>query len=143
MSRRFEIERPSDWDEEVPWTEHSRMFPPFPYPHTQVGGDQITYPTEDSDVEEDELCTSVHFPNRQHSFNSVVHASFEDVEKREALEASGHLSGQVYSREGKQQTRRQNTMFSQRKKLPLGRAKINVCIIKGDLSTEKVCIYNC
>ncbi|XP_053399094.1 protein mono-ADP-ribosyltransferase PARP14-like isoform X2 [Mercenaria mercenaria] len=48
-----------------------------------------------------------------------------------------------YSREGKQQTRRQNTMFSQRKKLPLGRAKINVCIIKGDLSTEKSDVIVC
>lgn len=33
----------------------------------------------------------------------------------------------------------QNIMFSDRKKLELGVASINVCIIKGDLTAEKVC----
>ncbi|XP_052796100.1 uncharacterized protein LOC128228688 isoform X2 [Mya arenaria] len=37
----------------------------------------------------------------------------------------------------------QNQMFSERRKLALGRGKINVCIIKGDLTTEKVDVVVC
>jgi hypothetical protein len=39
---------------------------------------------------------------------------------------------------GKQQTKHRNMNFNERKRVPLGAANINVCIIKGDLTIEKV-----
>ncbi|XP_060577021.1 protein mono-ADP-ribosyltransferase PARP14-like isoform X2 [Ruditapes philippinarum] len=44
---------------------------------------------------------------------------------------------------GKQQTKHRNMNFNERKRVPLGAANINVCIIKGDLTIEKSDVIVC
>lgn len=44
----------------------------------------------------------------------------------------------MISEEEEGQRRKRNKMFSERKRLELGAAPINVCIIQGDLAAENV-----